>query len=185
MQVPLGDDYTLAQLHLALGAHQLTCAGALHMAALADGSRDAQSGGVGGGDLHLVSLTHRPQNGHIGHFLLGPHDGQPLIAGILAGIGQGLADSQLIALAEQLLHRLLGQVDVAGRRFDHERHCFFLLFVRKNISNPCRSTIQTEPAGGLVPFRHIQLILPHSAPSCKEKPPFSSISASNSSSGGT
>ena len=39
------------------------------------------------------------------------------------------ADGELIALTEQLLQRLLGQVNVTGRRFDHKRHGFFLLIV--------------------------------------------------------
>ena len=122
VQVTLGDDDALGQIQLALGPDQLAGAGALHVAALADGSVDAQGTGVGGGDLHLVSLAGGAQDGHVGHLLLGADDGQTLVAGVLAGIGQGLADGQLIALAKQLFHGLLGQVDMTGRRFDHERH---------------------------------------------------------------
>ena len=90
---------------------------------------DAQRAGIGGGQLDLIHLTHGTQDGHVGHLLLGAHHGQTLVAGELAGIGQGLADGEFIALTEQLLQRLLGQVNVTGRRFDHKRHGFFLLIV--------------------------------------------------------
>ena len=118
----LRHDDALGQLHLAGRPNQLTGAGALHIAAFADGGVDAQGAGVGGGDLHLIRLAGGAENGHVGHFLLGADDGQALVAGVLAGIGQGLADGQLIALAEQLLHRLLGQMDVTGGSLDHETH---------------------------------------------------------------
>lgn len=58
VQVTLSDNDALGQLHLALGTYQLTCAGALHVAALTDGGIDApvrESGDVkGSGACKLV-----------------------------------------------------------------------------------------------------------------------------------
>ena len=113
VQVALGDDDALAQLDLALRPDQLTCAGALDVAALADGRIDAEVAGIGGGELDLIGLAHGAENGDVGLLTLGADDGQALVAGELAGVGQVLALGQLIALTKQLFHRLLRQVDGA------------------------------------------------------------------------
>ncbi len=129
MQVALGDDDALAQLDLALRPDQLTCAGALDVAALADGRVDAEVAGIGGGELDLIGLAHGAEDGDVGLLTLGADDGQALVAGELAGVGQVLALGQLIALTKQLLHCLLRQVDVAGGCFNHKRHSDYSFFV--------------------------------------------------------
>ena len=138
VQVALGDDDALAQLDLALRPDQLTCAGALDVAALADGCVDAEVAGVGGGELDLIGLAHGAEDGDVGLLTLGADDGQALVAGELARVGQVLALGQLIALAEQLFHRLLRQVDVTGGCFNHKRHSdySFLFFFRCRTDNP-------------------------------------------------
>ena len=147
VQVALGHDDALAQLHLAGRPDQLTGAGALDIAALTDRRVDTQCAGVGGGDLHLIGLADGPEDGHVGHLLLGAHDGQALVAGVLAGIGQGLADGQLIALAEQLLHRLLCQMDVTGGSLDHETHSKHSFVICHNIMIPRRGNLPFPMSG--------------------------------------
>jgi len=95
------------------------------MAALPHGGVNAQGTGIGAGDLHLVGLAHGTQDGHIGHFLLGAHQRDALIAGKLAGVGQILALGKLITGTKQLLHSFLRQVNVTGRCFNHEFHFYF------------------------------------------------------------
>ena len=114
MEMALGNDNALRQLHFAGRPDELAGAGAGHVAALPHRSVNAQRTGVRAGDLHLVGLAHRPQNGHIGHFLLRPHQSDPLIAGELAGIGQILSLGELIAGAKQLFNSFLRQMNVAG-----------------------------------------------------------------------
>ena len=92
------------------------------MAALTDRSVNAQGTGVRAGDLHLIRLAHRTQDGHIGHFLLGTHQGNALVAGKLSGIGQILTLGKLITGTKQLLNSFLRQMNVTGRSFNHEFH---------------------------------------------------------------
>lgn len=122
VDVPLGDDDALRQINLARGPDQLARAGAGQMAALADGRVDAERARVAAGELHLIGRAARAEDGDVLDRALRSDDGQSLMAGIDAGVGQVLARLQLVARAEQLLHGLLRQMDVARRCFNHEFH---------------------------------------------------------------
>ena len=122
VDVPLGDDDALRQINLARGPDQLARAGAGQMAALADGRVDAERARVAAGELHLIGRAARAEDGDVLDRALRSDDGQALMAGIDAGVGQVLARLQLVARAEQLLHGLLRQMDVARRCFNHEFH---------------------------------------------------------------
>ena len=121
MQMPLGHDHALLQLHFAAGAYQHARAGARKIASYADGCADAQRGGVGHGKLHLRPL---PQGGDDGdaHRAAGADDGELLGADRLTELGQRLSRRQRIAVAEQKLQMLLTQVNVMGGDLDGDVH---------------------------------------------------------------
>ena len=122
----LGHHDTLRQIDLPAGTHQLTCAGALDIAALAHGGLDAQAAGVGHRDLHLGGGTDGSQNAHF-HGALGPNDLDLLGAGELAGLGEILLGGQLVAGAVEDVQMLLRQVEMTGGNFNDDVHVRCLL----------------------------------------------------------
>ena len=104
------------------GAHQLAGAAAGDVAALTDGSVHADGAGVGQAQLDLGCAAGGAQNGHVLQRTLGANDGAALHAGVLTGLAQLLAGSQLMTCAEESLHVLLAQMDVTGRSFNRDDH---------------------------------------------------------------
>src|SRR5699024_1371142 len=70
VNVTLGDNHAVVQLHLTGRANQLAAGGTGQIAGLADGSGDAQLAGVGQSQLNLGLGADRSQNGHF-HGTLG------------------------------------------------------------------------------------------------------------------
>ena len=128
MDVALGDDDALGELHFTRGSHQLAARGTGNVAGLPHGSGNADGPGVGGAELHLTCIALRPQDGGF-HLALGSHNDDLLLAGELAGLGEVFLVGQGSAFAKENRQRLFGDVDVTGRGFNNKRfgHGTFLL----------------------------------------------------------
>lgn len=72
MQVTLGDNDALLQLHLTGRPNELAGAGTFHMAALADRASMPRARASEPETSTWSALQHRAQDRDIGHFLLGP-----------------------------------------------------------------------------------------------------------------
>ena len=118
VDVALGGDDALLDLHLTAGAHQLAAGGAGDIAGFPHRGGDTDAPGVGEGDLHLVLAPAGPQDGDAGEGALGSHDVDALGAGVLPGLGEFLLGGEGGALAEEGLQGLLGHMDVASGSFD-------------------------------------------------------------------
>src|SRR5699024_7807112 len=92
------------------------------VAGFADRGGDADGTGVGGAQLDLAVLSLRAEDGGLeGAF--GADDGDLLLTGELAGLGEVLLVGQGRDLAEQDGKRLLGHVDVSrGSFYDKSIH---------------------------------------------------------------
>ena len=123
MDVALGGDNALGQLHLALGPYQLDSAGAVDVAGLPHQGVNPQGSGVGQGYLHLGSRTDRAKDRNAGDGLLRTYQIDLFVAGKLSGLGKLLLDGQLIAGAKQLFQVFLGNVDVTRRCFNNKFLC--------------------------------------------------------------
>ncbi len=128
MDVTLGGDNALGQLHFAAGAHQLAGAGTGHVAGFAHGRGHADGAGVGERQLNLVFRPHGPKDADALDGVLGADHVHLLFAGELSGLAQILDGLQGMARAEENLQRFLGYVYVTGGGFHDElAHLFFLL----------------------------------------------------------
>ena len=130
VDVALGGDHALGQLHFARRANQLAgartrdIAGFTHRRGHTDGTRIRQ------GQLHLRRAANRAEDAHAGQGLLRADNVHALRAGILTGLGQHLLDGQLIALAEQGFQILLGDMNVTSGGFHDELlHMNYFLFM--------------------------------------------------------
>ena len=65
VNVTSGANYAFLQFDNSLGAYQHTAGGALDVAAVADGSVDAERNGIGEGQLNLAGRPRGTQNAHI------------------------------------------------------------------------------------------------------------------------
>ena len=123
MDMALGSDHALGQLHLTGRAHQLAGAGTGNIAALPYRGGHTDGAGVRQAQLHLGGLTHRAQDRHSRELALGTHHAHALVAGILAGLGQHLLDRQLIARAKEGFKILFRYVHMArGSFYQYLRH---------------------------------------------------------------
>ena len=130
VQVAHSSDDALCQLDFALGANQLAGACACDVAALTDGSLNADSASIGQRDLDLGSLTLGAEDGDAGESALCAFNADLLFACKLAGLGQILLLCQLVAFAEQDVDVLSGQMDVTSRCFDDNFIHGYLLQIR-------------------------------------------------------
>ena len=133
MDVALGHDDALGDLDLALRADELAGAGAGDLAGLANRRGNADGAGVSQGQLHLGLRANRAEDGHAAQGLLRAHDVNALGAGVLAGLGQHLLHGQLIALAEEDVQSLAGNMHMTCRSLNKNliRHWNALLTVFK------------------------------------------------------
>ena len=76
---------------------------------------------LGHGDLDLRRLAHRAEHAHALDAALRPDEGDLLLAGELAGLGEVGVLRELVARAVQRLDVLLGEMDVMRRDLDQKR----------------------------------------------------------------
>ena len=118
MNVALGSDDAVGNLHLAGRPDELAAGGAGQIAGFPDGGIDAQLTGVGEGHFHLGFRAHRAQDGHF-QGTLGAHYLYLLIGGELAGLREVFFMAEDGALAEQGLQILLGDMQMTCGSFYH------------------------------------------------------------------
>ena len=117
VDVALCDDHTVVDGDLTCGAAEGDAGGACNVAALTDGSSDAECASIGEGELDLGLGSGGAEDGHL-ESALGTNYFNLLFASELAGLAQILLVGQLVTLAEQSGKRFLGDVKVTGRGFN-------------------------------------------------------------------
>ena len=112
MDMPLGGDNPVGQLHPAVPIAERNSGGARYVPRKAYRRTDAQGNAVGEGEFHLGMGAFGPQHHHVGKGTLRPFQGDPLGTDELSRLGERAHRREGGVGAEEGGHVFFGQVDV-------------------------------------------------------------------------
>ena len=88
VDMTLCNDNTVFEVELTAGTYELASGSSRNVAALSDGSGNAERSCICEGNLYLRSLSRRAENTYVRNGLFRAYDGNSLLAGKLAGLAQ-------------------------------------------------------------------------------------------------
>ena len=136
VDMPLGNDNALADLHLACRTDKLATGRPDHITGFTHRCDNTNGARIGHAQLHLRGAAARAENRNIGKLLLRADNRHALVRRVLAGLRKLFFHSELISFAEQGLQIGLGYMHMTGRSFHKNIHYKSSFQVQYYFSNP-------------------------------------------------
>ena len=122
MDVTLCNDKAFGELNASFWTNYLDGSGACDVSGLTNKALCAKGNAVGLGNLNLVCLANRSEDGNALDLAVAVLNGNLFLAEELAGLGKGTIKGQFVTLAEKNFNMFLGEMHMACGYFNDEIH---------------------------------------------------------------